>query len=64
MGARHFSAVALAASCSLGVLGQTVQLPGLKVPSRYAVNKTAVVTLFNTSYTAYKLVTNLVLVAK
>ena len=55
MGARRLLAVALAASCSV-VLGGNVQKSGLKVPAEYAANKTAVVGIFNDSYSAYKFV--------
>ncbi|KAF7984705.1 hypothetical protein HWV62_13008 [Athelia sp. TMB] len=54
MGARRLLAVALAASCSINVLGGNVQKSGLKVPAKYSAQKTAVVGIFNDSYSAYK----------
>jgi mannosyl-oligosaccharide alpha-1,2-mannosidase len=54
MGFRRYFMMALAASCSLDVLGQTVQMPNLILPPCAAGNKSAVVKLFNDSYTAYK----------
>lgn len=54
MGSRFLLAVALAASCSVNVLGGNVQKSGLKVPAEYSKDKTAVVGFFNESYTAYK----------
>jgi len=52
---RYFKCmVALAASCSLNVLGQTVQMPNLILPPSAAGNKSAALKLFNDSYTAYK----------
>lgn len=57
MGFCRYFAIALAASCAVNVLGQTVQKPNLQVPESAAKNKTAVVQIFNESYTAYKCVT-------
>ncbi|KAF7970415.1 hypothetical protein HWV62_24149 [Athelia sp. TMB] len=52
MGIGRLSTIALLASA--GVLGQTIQKPGLTVPKTAAVHKADVVNIFNVSYTAYK----------
>lgn len=51
---RRSLAIALAASCSVSVLGQNIQKPGLQVPSNYASNRDAAQKLFTTSWDAYK----------
>lgn len=57
MGFRRSFTVALAASCSLNVLGQTIQRPDLRLPPSAAANKAAVQKIFTQSYDAYKFVT-------
>jgi hypothetical protein len=56
MGFCRYFTIALAASCSVNVLGQTVQKPNLKVPRFAEKNRTAVVKIFTESYSAYKFV--------
>lgn len=46
--------IALMASCSVNVLGQYIQKPGLQVPTNYSSNRDAAQWLFTTSYNAYK----------
>ena len=59
MGFRRYFTIALAASCSVNVLGQTVQKANLKVPRFAEKNRTAVVKIFTESYSAYKFVLTL-----
>jgi mannosyl-oligosaccharide alpha-1,2-mannosidase len=56
MGLLRYFTLILAASCSVNVLGATVQKPDLKLPKSAAKNKAAVVKIFSDSYTAYKCV--------
>lgn len=54
LGFRRSFTVVLVASCSVGVLAQTVQKAGLTLPASAVANKAKAQKLFTDSYEAYR----------